>query len=176
MQKLLSWKTAMRPRSRRRNTSCRKRNPITSPSSDTRRARNPDRSRAAAYVVLAELLVRRGKWPELDDSLTEADASAADDRAVFLTAARVILRQKEELVHAELFARHYLEQEPEAGAPTISDGQTILANIVAERGRTAEGKSGFQQASRSGRPQSAVNNSGECDSGRPHHSLNTAVA
>jgi tetratricopeptide (TPR) repeat protein len=88
-----------------------------------------DRSRSAAYSVLARVYAAEGKYSELDQVLKEAEAQNPDDLSPYYFAAQTLVDTKGDVGRAEQFTRKYLSQSPEGRAPGLPEARELLASI-----------------------------------------------
>jgi tetratricopeptide (TPR) repeat protein len=105
-----------------------------------------DPGRAAAYGLLAQVYARSGRLAVLDALLQEAENNVPDNRAPYLSAARVLLQQGSELVRAERFLRRYLEQPAEMGAPSHAQAWWRLGLVLEKLDRKAEARDALDRA------------------------------
>lgn len=94
-----------------------------------------DPSRALAYAVLAKVLAHQANWPELDAVLADSERLVPDDLSPMFRAAEAIFQDGRQLDRAVKYVRHYLEQEPEGGCPTLAAAHTLLEQLLAKRRR-----------------------------------------
>jgi tetratricopeptide (TPR) repeat protein len=114
-----------------------------------RRAIEIDSSRGTAYAPLVAALVHEAKWNDLDVLLAEAAKSSADDLSPFYSAGKALLDDQRDLPRAEVYLRRYLQQEPEAMAPTLAEAHTAQASVLARAGQKAKAIAELRDALRS---------------------------
>ena len=114
-----------------------------------RRAIQIDSSRGAAYAPLAAALVHQAKWTDLEALLAEADRSCGDDLRAFYAAGKALLEDQRDLPRAETYLRRYLQQEPEAMAPTLAEAHTAQASVLSKEGQKANALAELRDALRS---------------------------
>jgi tetratricopeptide (TPR) repeat protein len=107
-----------------------------------------DAGRIGAYKVMAVVRVRQEHWQELDLLLAQAAAKVADDLSAHFEAGLQTLLAGKDPVRAEQYLRKYLTQEPEAGAPSLSQGHWRLGQALEKQGRKTEAISEFEAALR----------------------------
>jgi tetratricopeptide (TPR) repeat protein len=90
-----------------------------------------DAGQVAGYAVLARVYARRGKWPELDAVLTEAEKQVPDDLVPYYRAAEQLLESHQESPRAERYLLRYLRMESEGNQPTRADTLKKLAQVRA---------------------------------------------
>jgi len=97
-----------------------------------------DPGRVSAYGLLAQVYARGERWPELESLLQNAEKNVPDNRAPYLSAGRVLLRQGRDFARAERFFRRYLEQPPEIGAPSQAQAYWRLGLALEKLNRKPE--------------------------------------
>jgi tetratricopeptide (TPR) repeat protein len=105
---------------------------------------HPDR--AAAYGLLAAVMVHQDKWPELDPLLAQAEKADPDNLLPYYRAANNCLARKVELPRAERYFRKYLTQEPEPTTPTHALVHWRLALVLEQQSRKPEAIAELQAA------------------------------
>ncbi len=97
---------------------------------------HPDR--AAAYGLLAAVLVHQDKWPELDPMLAQSEKADPDNLLPYYRAANNCLSRKVEFPRAERYLRKYLTQESEPMTPSHAVAHWRLALVLEQQSRKAE--------------------------------------
>jgi tetratricopeptide (TPR) repeat protein len=105
---------------------------------------HPDR--AAAYGLLAAVLVHQDKWQELDPMLAQAEKSDPENLLPYYRAANNCLSRKVELPRAERYFRKYLTLEPEPMTPTLANAHWRLALVLEQQSRKPEAIAELQTA------------------------------
>jgi tetratricopeptide (TPR) repeat protein len=105
-----------------------------------------DPGRAAAYGLLAQVQARAGRFAELEELLLDAEKNVPDNRAPYLSAARVLLQTGAELPRAERFIRRYIEQPAEIGAPSQAQAWWRLGLVLEKLDRKAEAVEALRRA------------------------------
>jgi tetratricopeptide (TPR) repeat protein len=106
---------------------------------------HPDR--AAAYGLLAAVLVHQDKWNDLDTTLIQAEKSDPDNLVPYYRAANNCLARKVELPRAEHYFRKYLSQEPEPeGSPSLAATHWRLGLLLEQANRKPEAIAELQSA------------------------------
>ena len=107
-----------------------------------------DPERIGAYKVMAVVRVRQEHWQELDRLLAQAAAKVPDDLSAHFEAGLQTLLTGKDPVRAEQYLRKYLTQEPEAGAPSLSQAHWRLGQALEKQGRKTEAISEIEAALR----------------------------
>ena len=107
-----------------------------------------DSGRVGAYKIMAVLRVRQEHWQELDLLLAQAAAKVPDDLSAHFEAGLQTLLAGKDPVRAEQYLRKYLTQEPEAGAPSLSQAHWRLGQALEKQGRKPEAISEIEAALR----------------------------
>ena len=94
-----------------------------------------DAGRSGAYSALAQSLVLREKWTELDQVLAQAEKACPEDFSYYYQAARVLLNTGKDNERAERYFRKYLTQEPEVGRPSWAHAHWRLGLIFEKQGK-----------------------------------------
>ena len=105
---------------------------------------HPDR--AAPYSLLAAVLVRQDKWPDLEAVLVQAGKADPDNLYPYFRAANNCLDRKVELPRAERYLRKYLTQEPEPHTASLAAAHWRLGLTLEQQGRKPEAIAELQQA------------------------------
>ena len=95
-----------------------------------RDAVNIDRSRADAYIFLAEIYARQGDWKALDALLSTASNAVPDDFTPWYRAAEQLIADGRDWNRAERYLHTYLDHEPEGNRPTRADAKSLLAQAL----------------------------------------------
>jgi tetratricopeptide (TPR) repeat protein len=114
--------------------------------SHAREARRINPDRVAAYNLLAAVLVRQGKWTELDRVLADSEKTIPDNLAPYFHAASHCVSMNQELPRAEQYIRKYLGQEPEPHMPGHAAAHWRLGQIMEKQNRKPEAISEYQAA------------------------------
>lgn len=114
--------------------------------SHVREALRIDSDRIGAHSLLAAVLVRQGKWTELDRALADAEKAIPDNLAPYYQAAAHCLSMNQELPRAERYIRKYLGQEPEPNMPGVADAHWRLGRVLEKQNRNPEAISEYQTA------------------------------
>ena len=107
-----------------------------------------DPGRIGAYKVMAVVRVRQEHWQELDLLLAQAAAKVPDDLSAHFEAGLQTLLIGKDPARAEQYLRKYLTQEPEAGAPSVSQAHWRLGQVLEKQGRKTEAISEIETALR----------------------------
>ena len=105
---------------------------------------HPDR--AGAHSLLAAVLVREDKWPDLDAALAQAAKDDPDNLYPLFRAANNLLDRKVDLPRAERYFRKYLTQEPEAHMPNFAAAHWRLGLVLEQEGRKPDAIAEWQTA------------------------------
>jgi tetratricopeptide (TPR) repeat protein len=105
---------------------------------------HPDR--AGAHSLLAMVLVRQDKWPDLDAALAQAEKDNPDNLYPCYRAGNALLDRKLDLPRAERYFRKYLAQEPEAHMPNLAAAHWRLGLVLEQEGRKPEAIAEWQSA------------------------------
>jgi tetratricopeptide (TPR) repeat protein len=107
-----------------------------------------DPGRIGAYKVMAVVRVLQEHWQELDLLLARAAAKVPDDLSAHFEAGLQTLLAGKDPARAEQYLRKYLTQEPEAGAPSLSQAHWRLGQALEKQGRKKEAISEIDAALR----------------------------
>src|SRR5215471_9279580 len=105
---------------------------------------HPDR--AGAHSLLAAVLVREDKWPDLDAALAQAEKDDPDNLYPLFRAANNLLDRKVDLPRAERYFRKYLTLEPEAHMPNFAAAHWRLGLVLEQEGRKPDAIAEWQTA------------------------------
>ena len=111
-----------------------------------RQALQVDPGRSGAYAVLAQTLVLREKWTELDQLLAQAEKSCPEDFSYYYQAARVLLNTGKDNDRAERYFRKYLTQEPEVGRPSWAHAHWRLGLVLEKQGKKDQARREIETA------------------------------
>lgn len=101
-------------------------------------AKRIDPDRASPYVVAAGVYASQERWADLDAILAEGEKEVPDHFGPYLRAAVALLTTGKDLPRAERYARKYLTQEPEPGAPSFAIAHWRLGLVLEKQGRKSE--------------------------------------
>ena len=113
-----------------------------------RQALQVDPGRSGAYAVLAQTLVLREKWTELDQLLAQAEKSCPDDFSYYYQAARVLLNTGKDNERAVQYFRKYLSEEPEVGRPSWAHAHWRLGLVLEKQGKKDQARQEIETALR----------------------------
>jgi len=85
-----------------------------------------DASRAGGYAILASSYATAHRWSDLDDIIEACRKGAGDDLAPFYEAAKVLIREHQDLPRAQKYLATYLTQEPEGREPSWAEAKGLL--------------------------------------------------
>jgi tetratricopeptide (TPR) repeat protein len=105
-----------------------------------------DPGRSGAYSVLAQSLVLREKWTELDQLLAQAENACSEDFSYYYQAARVLLNTGKNNERAERYFRKYLTQEPEVGRPSWAHAHWRLGLVLEKQGKKDQARQEIETA------------------------------
>ena len=105
-----------------------------------------DPGRAGAYTVMAQTLVLREKWTDLDQLLGQAERACPEDFSYYFQAARVLLNTGKDNERAERFLRKYLTQEPEVGRPSWAHAHWRLGLVLEKEGKKDQARQEIETA------------------------------
>jgi tetratricopeptide (TPR) repeat protein len=111
-----------------------------------RQALQVDQGRSGAYAVLAQSLVLREKWTELDQLLVQAEKACPQDLSYYYQAARVLLNTGKNNERAERYFRKYLTQEPEVGRPSWAHAHWRLGLVLEKQGKKDQARQEIEMA------------------------------
>ena len=114
--------------------------------SHAREALRIDPDRIGAYNLLAAVLVRQGKWTDLDRALADAEKAIPDNLTPHYRAAVNCLSMSQELPRAEQYIRKYLGQEPEPNMPSAAEAHWRLGHVLEKLNRKPEAIAEYQTA------------------------------
>jgi len=107
-----------------------------------------DSGRIGAYKVIAIVRVLQERWQELDQLLAQSATNVPDDLSAHFEAGLQTLLAGKSPARAEQYLRKYLTQEPEAGAPYLSQAHWRLGQALEKQGRKTEAISELEAALR----------------------------
>jgi tetratricopeptide (TPR) repeat protein len=105
---------------------------------------HPDRIGGSS--LLAAILVREDKWPELDAALAQAEKDNPDSLVPYYRAGNALLDRKIDLARAERYFRKYLSQEPEMRTPNLAAAHWRLGLVLEQAGRKPDAIAEWQAA------------------------------
>lgn len=88
-----------------------------------------DRSRSAAYSLLAQVYADRGDWNALDATLAAAAREVPDDPSPDYRAAERLIASRRDPGRADRYLRRYAGQEPEGNQPTAADARGLAKSL-----------------------------------------------
>jgi tetratricopeptide (TPR) repeat protein len=102
----------------------------------------PDRG--GAHALLAAMLVRLDKWPELDAAMAQAEKASPDDLFAYYRAGNNLIDRKLEYARAERYFRKYLTQEPEPDRAPLWAAHWRLGIVLEQEGRKTDAVAEWQ--------------------------------
>jgi len=94
--------------------------------------------RTGGWSLLAGIDAHQSRWTELDGVLAKAEAQLPDTRLPAYVAARTLINEHREPERAIRLLRHYLEAEPEIGAPRPAAAHWRIALALEQMGHKDE--------------------------------------
>jgi len=94
--------------------------------------------RVGGWSLLAARQAYQKRWPELEVTLTRAEAAIPGNLGPHYQAARVMVTEKTDPARAEALLRRYLTVEPEIGQPSYAGAHWRLAQALEQQGRKPE--------------------------------------
>jgi tetratricopeptide (TPR) repeat protein len=104
----------------------------------------PDR--VTGYILAAHAYASQNKWADLDRLMPRAEANVPDNLTPFFQAGSVLAVSGADNARGERYLRHYLEQEPEIGAPKWSRAHWRLGQVLEKQGRKPDAIAEYQKA------------------------------
>jgi len=104
----------------------------------------PDR--VGPHSLIAAILARQQKWPELDAAVAQAEKDVPDNLYSYYRAGNALLNAKSDLPRAERYFRKYLTGEPELHFPNASAAHWRLGLVLDQSGRKQEAIAEWQAA------------------------------
>jgi tetratricopeptide (TPR) repeat protein len=104
----------------------------------------PDR--IGAYEILGNVYASQQRWKELDEVFVETKKNDPDDSGAFYQAGKALLLKGDALPRAEQYFREYMNQEPEAGEPSLAVAHWRLANVLEKENRKSDAVAELQTA------------------------------
>lgn len=111
-----------------------------------RQALQIDPGRSGAYAVLAQTLVLRERWTDLDQLLDRAERACPEDFSYYFQAGRVLLTTGKDNERAERFFRKYVTQEPEVGRPSWAQAHWRLGLVLEKQGKKDQARKEIETA------------------------------
>ncbi len=94
--------------------------------------------RVGGWVVLAERQAYQKRWPEMEETLAEAEKALPGNLGPHYQVARVLITEKLDATRAEALLRRYLTVEPEIGQPSYAGAHWRLGQALELEGRKPE--------------------------------------
>ena len=104
--------------------------------------------RAGGWQVLASLYAAQERWTDLEAVLQRSEAAEPSHLGAWYQAARQLIVTRKDPARAETYLRHYLDREPEIGAPSWAAARWRLGQALELQGKTSEARAEIETAVR----------------------------